>query len=81
MSECLNIIIKVKIDKNKGQLAFVPIKIKFINASEYELSVDFNEFPSRTLIHYVDNSRSQVNLDETNLTKKFKIDELFSHNL
>ncbi|WP_445457161.1 polysaccharide biosynthesis tyrosine autokinase [Flavobacterium sp. HNIBRBA15423] len=70
-----NVPFYIKIDKNKGQLAYVPFKIKFLNATEYELSVDFKEFPSRTLIHYVDNSRSELSLDESVFSKKFKIDE------
>jgi capsular exopolysaccharide synthesis family protein len=65
----------IQIDKNKGQLAETPIKIKFISESKYELSVDFIANPSKTLIHYVDNSRSQAPINNEVFTKVFKIDE------
>jgi hypothetical protein len=65
----------IQIDKNKGQLAGTPIKIKFISESKFELSVDFAQNPSKTLIHYVDNSRSQAPIDNVAFTKIFKIDE------
>ena len=70
-----NVPFYVQIDKNKGQLAYVPIKIEFISPTEYELSVAFNEFPSKSLIHYVDNSRSELAIDEVTFKQKFKIDE------
>jgi len=65
----------IQIDKNKGQLSGTPIKIKFISESKFELSVDFVANPSKTLIHYIDNSRSQAPMDNEVFTKVFKIDE------
>ncbi|MFD2891051.1 polysaccharide biosynthesis tyrosine autokinase [Flavobacterium chuncheonense] len=65
----------LKIDKNKGQLLGGLIKIKFVSDKEYELSVDFRESPTRTLVHYVDNSRSQIDMGETLFVKKYGIDQ------
>ena len=66
---------KVAIDKNKGQLTLAPIKIKFLSPTEFQLSVDFKENGSRTLIHYVDNSRSKFSFGEVEFSKKFKVGE------
>jgi len=65
----------IAIDKNKGQLANIPIKIKFVSVNTFQLSVDFKEHESRSLIHYIDNSRSQVNIESTEFLKTYNIDE------
>lgn len=66
----------IKIDKSKGQLAGIPIKIRFLNPTEYELSIDFGEAAVASLIHYVDNSVSTVALDTPIFSKKYKIDDI-----
>ncbi len=65
----------VKIDKSKGQIAYNLVKIKFLNAKEYELSVDFGETNAISVVHYIDNSISTVGVDNPNFSQKFKIDE------
>ncbi|WP_447636120.1 polysaccharide biosynthesis tyrosine autokinase [Flavobacterium microcysteis] len=65
---------KVVIDKSKGQLSGIPIKIKFVNASEYELSVAF-ENESASLINYYNDSKSQIAVAIGNYSKKFKVGE------
>ncbi|TPD69842.1 polysaccharide biosynthesis tyrosine autokinase [Flavobacterium microcysteis] len=65
---------KVVIDKSKGQLSGIPIKIKFLNASEYELSVAF-ENESASLINYYNDSKSQIAVAIGNYSKKFKVGE------
>ena len=65
----------VKIDKNKGQLLNTPIKIKFLSSNQFEVSVDFTEYPSNTLIHYVDNSNNDFGPITEIFTKKFNINE------
>ena len=65
----------VKLDKAKGQLLNTPIKIKFINASQFIIEINFNENPSNELIHYIDNSRSKSSVRETNFTYKGIVDK------
>ncbi|WP_348799434.1 exopolysaccharide transport family protein [Flavobacterium adhaerens] len=64
----------VNIDKTKGQLEGIPIKIKFLSANEYELSVLF-EGTYVSLIHYFDNSKSNTSVVEGEYAKKFKVGE------
>lgn len=63
---------KVDIDKSKGQLSGIPIKIKFVNASEYELSLAF-ENDNVNLINYYDESKSQIAVPVGEHKKKFKV--------
>lgn len=63
---------KVDIDKSKGQLSGIPIKIKFLNATEYELSVPF-ESESITLINYYDESTSQIAVVPKEDVKRYKV--------
>ncbi|MEZ0007032.1 succinoglycan biosynthesis transport protein ExoP [Flavobacterium sp. 28YEA47A] len=65
---------KVVIDKSKGQLSGIPIKIKFLNASEYELSVAF-ENESVGLVNYYNESKSQIAVATGEHSKKFKVGE------
>ena len=71
-----NVPFYIKIDKSKGQLLAIPVKITFLNATEYNLSVDFSEIPSVSLIHYVDNSRSTISTDTEIFSEVYKIDEV-----
>lgn len=68
---------KVNIDKSKGQLSSMPIKIKFLNASEYEISVPF-ENESATLINYFDESTSQIAVAPEEDKKRFKVGQQVS---
>jgi len=64
----------VKLDKSKGQLAGMPIKIKFLSDSEYEISVAFEE-ENATLINYFDNSTSKIAVAPEEFKKRFKIED------
>ncbi len=68
---------KVNIDKSKGQLSGTPIKIKFLNATEYEISVPF-EKESATLINYSDESTSQIAVAPEEDKKRFKVGQQVS---
>lgn len=65
---------KVVIDKSKGQLSGIPIKIKFLNASEYELSIAF-ENESVNIINYYNDSQSQIAVAIGDYSKRFKVGE------
>jgi len=63
---------KVNLDKSKGQLYNLPIKIKFLSDSEYEISVVFEE-ENATLINYFDDSTSKISVTPAEDKKRFKI--------
>lgn len=65
----------VEIDKNKGQLFSRLIKIKFISPTQYQLSVDFGEETSASLIQYSDISIKPINVSGGEFKKTFKINE------
>ena len=63
---------KVSIDKSKGQLSGIPIKIKFISATEYQISVSFlNE--SAGLVTYADQTYSTIAVVPKEEVRKAKI--------
>lgn len=65
----------VDIDKSKGQLFQRLIKIKFINPTQYELSVDFEEATKAALVHYSDVTVSEIDVREKEFKKTYKINE------
>lgn len=65
----------VAIDKTKGQLFGRLIKIKFISPTQYELSVDFEETSTATLMHYADLSVSEYKVREKAFKKVYQINE------
>jgi len=65
----------VEIDKNQGQLFSKLIKIKFLSATQYQLSVDFGEDTSASLIQYSDVSIHPVNVSGGEFNKVYKINE------
>lgn len=67
----------VNIDKSKGQLANSLIKIKFINANEYEIRIPF-ETNSASLITYADNTYSNTAVQPSEYIKRFKVGEQVS---
>ncbi|HEU4495676.1 MAG TPA: polysaccharide biosynthesis tyrosine autokinase [Flavobacterium sp.] len=68
---------KVAIDKSKGQLAGIPIKIKFTSATQYELGIAF-ESEQAAVINYSTGNTSQIAVAPEEYRKKFKISELVS---
>ena len=62
----------VDIDKSKGQLFQRLIKIKFINPTQYELSVDFEEATKASLVHYSDVTVSEIDVREKEFKKMYK---------
>ncbi|WP_296150819.1 polysaccharide biosynthesis tyrosine autokinase [uncultured Flavobacterium sp.] len=63
---------KINIDRSKGQLAGIPIKIRFLSESVYELSVVF-ESESASLINYYDDSTSKIAVGQEEFKKTFKV--------
>jgi len=68
---------KINIDKSKGQLSGIPIKIKFITESEFELSIVF-ETESVTLINYYDDSTTQIAVAQEEIKKRYKVGQQIS---
>jgi len=68
---------KIEIDKSKGQLSGMPIKIKFVTESEFELSVLF-ESESATLINYAEESTSQISVGQEEIKKRYKVGQQIS---
>lgn len=68
---------KVTVDKSKGQLEGIPIKIRFISESVYELSVAFEENTAQ-LINYFDDSNSTISVAPEEIKKTFKVGEQVS---
>ncbi|MCU0351807.1 MAG: sugar transporter, partial [Flavobacterium sp.] len=64
-----------QLNKNKGQLAGIPIKITFVSEKEYEVEVDFENIPSATLFHYSDLSSSQFTTGNQLFKKKLQISQ------
>lgn len=65
----------VEIDKTKGQLFGQLIKIKFLSPTQYELSVDFGEATSASIVQYSDLSVKPVNVSGGEFKRKYKINE------
>lgn len=67
----------VTIDKNKGQLAGNLISITFLNESEYQIKIPFQN-NSTSLITYSDNSYSNTAVAIGDFVKKYKVGEQVS---
>lgn len=64
----------IAIDKNKGQLAGIPVQIKFLNEKEYELMIPFGE-TSVTTFNYAANTTQNVAVVPGNFVKRYKVGE------
>lgn len=62
---------KVVIDKSKGQLLGVPIKVKFLSATDYEISVPFTS-ETATLNNYYASTTTQIKVAVEENIKKGK---------
>lgn len=67
----------VTVDKSKGQLVGNPIGIKFLNESEYEIRIPF-ENNSVSLLTYATDSYSNTAVEVGDFVKKYKVGELVS---
>ncbi|MGO4821877.1 MULTISPECIES: polysaccharide biosynthesis tyrosine autokinase [unclassified Flavobacterium] len=67
----------VAIDESKAQIAGNLIRIKFLNATEYEISIPF-ESNSVSLINYTDNTYSNTAVVVGDFVKKYKVGEQVS---
>ena len=67
----------VTIDKSKGQLVGNQIGIKFLNESEYEIRIPF-ENNSVSLLTYATNSYSNTAVEVGDFVKKYKVGEMVS---
>lgn len=65
------------IEKSKEQLANIPIKIKFITESEFELSVGF-ENETATLLNYYNDSSKSISVAQEEIKKRYKVGQLIS---
>ena len=64
----------VDIDKKQGQLAGTLIGIKFLTENEYEVRIFF-EKNSVSVIHYIDNSYTNISVVEGDFVKRYKVGE------
>ncbi len=62
----------VTIDKSKNQLLKVPVNIKFISKTEYEISIDANS-NSIPVINYFENSKNSVSIEDSKIIKRYKV--------
>ena len=67
----------VKIDKEKNQLAQIPIKIKFLSFNEFEISAKFNS-KVIPVYNYFDGTNTTVNYSSTNFVKRYKVGQPIS---
>lgn len=65
----------IKIDENKAQLLGIPIKIKFLSETEYEISIDFQDKKSATIIYYDDVTKDKITVHNPIFTKRVKIND------
>lgn len=70
-----NVPFTVKIDKSKPQLNKVPITIKFISSSEYQISIDFPE-NEVSVLYYDANSLGAMQVAKGTFSKRYKVGEL-----
>ncbi len=64
----------VQIDKTKGQLANMPIRVRFVTQTEYEIQIVF-ESDNVGLIQYSDDNRSNTGVATGTFTKRYKVGE------
>lgn len=64
----------VHIDKSKGQLSQIPIRIKFLSENEYEIRIPF-EANTVPIVSYLDNSYSKTAVQTGDFVKKYKVGE------
>ena len=64
----------INLDKKKANILDQSIYITFINASEFELKLNFSGSNVET-VSYADNNRSDVRVAEGEFTKRFKVGE------
>lgn len=64
----------VHIDKSKGQLSQIPIRIKFLSENEYEIRIPF-ETNTLPIVSYLDNSYSKTAVQTGDFVKKYKVGE------
>ncbi|MEO0037567.1 MAG: hypothetical protein RIQ59_778 [Bacteroidota bacterium] len=62
----------VSIDKSKNQLLNIPVNIKFLSNTEYEIIIEANS-NSIEVINYLENSKNVVSVVDTKIVKRFKV--------
>ena len=62
----------VTIDKSKNQLLNLPVNIKFLSKTEYEISINANS-NSIAVINYLENSKNAISVIDSKIVKKFKV--------
>ncbi|RTY92283.1 polysaccharide biosynthesis tyrosine autokinase [Flavobacterium sp. GT3R68] len=64
----------VNIDQSKGQLLGMPIRIKFLNQTQYEIRIPF-ETDQVSVVNYSTNLNSQARVAQEEFVKRYKIGE------
>jgi capsular exopolysaccharide synthesis family protein len=62
----------VAIDKSKNQLFDIPVTIKFLSKTEYEITINANS-NSLAVINYLENSKNAVSVVDSKIVKRFKV--------
>ena len=62
----------VSIYKSKNQLLNIPVKIKFLSNTEYEITIEANS-NSIEVINYLENSKNVVSVVDSKIVKRFKV--------
>lgn len=65
----------IDIDKNKNQLAGIPVMIKFLSEKEYVLSIPFDENTSVQAYNYAQGTTETVNVAAGTFEKKYTVGE------
>src|SRR5690606_1454235 len=68
----------VSIDKTKGQMLSQPIGIRFINPTQFEVFVDFEESASKQVQRYADKEKYLVKFPQGVFKKKFTLGQTIS---
>ena len=62
----------VTIDKSKNQLFNVPVTIKFLSKTDYEITINANS-NSIAVINYLENSKNAVSVVDSKIVKRYKV--------
>src|SRR5690606_4291100 len=68
----------VSIDKTKGQMLNQPIGIRFINPTQFEVFVDFEETQKRQAQRYSDKAKYEVNVPQGEFKQTFSLGQTIS---
>jgi capsular exopolysaccharide synthesis family protein len=67
----------VNIDKSKNQILDIPVTVKFLTSTEYEIHIN-QKSSSVPVINYMSNSKNSVGILNNEIVKRYKIGQLVS---